>query len=755
MSILPHSPIDRLTLDDVLERLHGVKKAGSGYSARCPAHDDKSPSLSVRQGDDGKVLVKCHAGCSFESICTHLGVQQSQLFASSESAPPRLVTRSVKPKLPAFSSPDASVVIDRTTAAKIRDGWSITARWNYHDENGAIVGIIARLDKDGQKTFLPFVNDGVAWRCGAMPAPRPLYRLCELVNAKSRELLVVVEGEKCADAAASIGLMATTSVGGSQAARQSDWKICASFKEIWVIPDNDAAGLRYVNDVEGLIRRHDAGAVVRMFGLPGVVEGGDIADWLETRGDAASPADIVAELRRLAEASAQEHDEDEDELPGWVPFPVDALPMVARQFVSEGAAAIGCDASFLTLPLLTMAGAALGANRWLEVKPGWRVPPILWSAIIGRSGTNKSPALNLISGLLVPVMKQWRDQYRIAMEGDHEAGLQYEKRVQAWSRKKESNDVPAPRPAPPAQRRLVVTDTTIEQLTTILAENPRGLVLVRDELDGWLQSFTRYSGSSDKPFWLNCYSGLPHPVDRRGRGVVAFLDCPLVAVCGGIQPEIMRSRMRGENQDSGLLARFVVACPPPMLRRWRKEIIKTTTREGMANAMLQLVEAEESTLILSVEAENSFSAWVDANGLVIADATDAEAACLSKIEELPARLAVILHSLDDAAGMVVSGATMQAAIRLAEWFRQEKLRWHRSTEPDENERLIQLVKNAGEAGLTAREATRRCSWLRKSGAADKALSQLCRDGVLISELINPPHGGRPRIVYRPKTEKTS
>ncbi|MBN6742209.1 hypothetical protein JKG47_17095 [Acidithiobacillus sp. MC6.1] len=56
---------NRAPIDKVLSALDGVKKTGPDkWIARCPAHDDKRPSLSVKQADDGKVLFKCWSGCS-------------------------------------------------------------------------------------------------------------------------------------------------------------------------------------------------------------------------------------------------------------------------------------------------------------------------------------------------------------------------------------------------------------------------------------------------------------------------------------------------------------------------------------------------------------------------------------------------------------------------------------------------------------------------------------------------------------------
>ena len=67
-------------LDLLLSRLEGVRKSGRGYVARCPAHNDKSPSLSVVETDDGKILVHCFAGCTALSIVQAVGLTLADLF---------------------------------------------------------------------------------------------------------------------------------------------------------------------------------------------------------------------------------------------------------------------------------------------------------------------------------------------------------------------------------------------------------------------------------------------------------------------------------------------------------------------------------------------------------------------------------------------------------------------------------------------------------------------------------------------------
>lgn len=72
-------------IQNIIDRLDKLKKAGKGYQARCPAHEDNGPSLSLRVGDDGRVLLHCHAGCSTASVVAALGLSMSDLFPPSST----------------------------------------------------------------------------------------------------------------------------------------------------------------------------------------------------------------------------------------------------------------------------------------------------------------------------------------------------------------------------------------------------------------------------------------------------------------------------------------------------------------------------------------------------------------------------------------------------------------------------------------------------------------------------------------------
>ncbi len=72
-------------IDNILPLLDKVKKAGKGYQARCPAHDDNGPSLSLREGEDGRVLVHCHAGCTTAAVVAAIGLTMADLFPPSNT----------------------------------------------------------------------------------------------------------------------------------------------------------------------------------------------------------------------------------------------------------------------------------------------------------------------------------------------------------------------------------------------------------------------------------------------------------------------------------------------------------------------------------------------------------------------------------------------------------------------------------------------------------------------------------------------
>lgn len=255
---------------------------------------------------------------------------------------------------------------------------------------------------------------------------------------------------------------------------------------------------------------------------------------------------------------------------GWEPFPVELLPQPVQGFVVAGANAIGCDPSYIALPVLASTAAAIGNSRCIRLKRGWTEPAILWTANVGPSGTAKSPALELP---LRPV----RDRQRQAMKEhaqdmkQHEADvLRYERDLNRWKRAKDDTDPPT-KPKEPTAKRCWADDTTVEALAVLLRDNPRGLLLARDELSAWFDGFDRYVNrrGGDAAKWLEMHGGRSVVVDRKtGADRTIYVPRAAMSVTGAIQPDTLRRVLTPEYRANGMAARLLFTYSPRRPKQW-------------------------------------------------------------------------------------------------------------------------------------------------------------------------------------------
>jgi len=155
---------------------------------------------------------------------------------------------------------------------------------------------VIRFDSSRGKSFRPIHHDGSGWRIGDPPGLLPLYRFTDIQGIR---VVWVVEGEKCAEALRSIGLLAITSAHGAKAANRSDWSGLAGLLVI-VIPDRDPPGRGYALDVARIVARLTPPARVKILEPNWIPDGGDIADVIAAVGENQDPTDIARDLEQLA-----------------------------------------------------------------------------------------------------------------------------------------------------------------------------------------------------------------------------------------------------------------------------------------------------------------------------------------------------------------------------------------------------------------------------------------------------------------------
>ena len=270
------------------------------------------------------------------------------------------------------------------------------------------------------------------------------------------------------------------------------------------------------------------------------------------------------------------------------PLPLEVFGDAWGQWIEEAAAAAACPPDYVALPLLSSASTLIGHARWAQATPGWTEPPHLWTCAVGDSGDGKSPGSDCLHRDVLPVLEsrmvgdfpERLREWQASTEADKAAKKHWVERVR---QAQEDGKIIPPPPRPtvsdvaPERPRLRQHDVTIEQIAVILATAaPKGVVVVRDELAGWLDGMNSYNPSG-RAFWIEGYGGRRYTVERRKHGKEP-IEIPrfAVAVSGGTQPDRLAKLIDGT--DDGLLSRIQWGWPNPVPFRLGQE----TPRIGWA-----------------------------------------------------------------------------------------------------------------------------------------------------------------------------
>ena len=293
------------------------------------------------------------------------------------------------------------------------------------------------------------------------------------------------------------------------------------------------------------------------------------------------------------------------------------------------AKAEGCSApvDYVGLSLLSLLSGLIGCSRFISPWEGWKEPPLLWIALVGNPSSGKSPALESVLGIARKIEMEGaeavKDKIR-QFEGD---ALAAQCIRQSWEKdvKKATEDgYPAPalpegvqEPPKPERPRVMASDTTPEALARLMSTQPKGLLITRDELSGWLGSFNRYSGGSggDRAFWLEAYGARPYVIDRaRNGGESVTVPSLAASIIGGIQPDKLQKLLEGD--DDGLTARILFSWPDPVPMERPQRVAESHKAETALRWLngLSLIPDNSGGLthglvMLTDEASEFFQAW--------------------------------------------------------------------------------------------------------------------------------------------------
>lgn len=460
----------------------------------------------------------------------------------------------------------------------------------------------------------------------------------------------------------------------------------------------------------------------------------------------------------------------------YTPFPTHALPEPIRSYVESASRAIGCDPAYIALPLLAVLASVIGNARRIRLKRGWIEPAILWTTIVGESGSLKSPGLD---AAVQPI----RDLQKTAMRHFAEKKKQYEiekarydKGYMAWKKRK-NDEEPPPKPEEPVPRRYYCSDITIEALAVAHQEQWRGLLILRDELAGWVRSFNQYKNGqgADTAHWLEMHGGRPLYVERKGgKPKHIFVPYSCVSITGSIQPKPLKRCMEREHFEDGLMARLFMAYPPRGEKRWTEAEVSLELQTAIQLIIKKLYELEPGKdeageprpqlVDLSPDGKQAWVQFFNEHGAEQANLSGDLAAAWSKIEGGAARLALVFHLIRQANGEPGVGEAMDeksvtAGVTVARWFAHEARRIYAILDEGEEEedlriRLETIQRKGGRVTVRDWQRTR---GLETAEDAEAELSGLVDDDLGTWEQIPPgPKGGRPTraFVLRPVSDTT-
>lgn len=449
-------------------------------------------------------------------------------------------------------------------------------------------------------------------------------------------------------------------------------------------------------------------------------------EWLD-------PAPYIAAARQAEFDALPEPEAIVQQLPSVPPLDPQLIPAPLRGWIADVAHRMQCPVDYCAVGALVALAGVVGASIGIRPKcrDDWLVVPNLWGGVIGPPSKKKTPALGDMLKALGRLEKAAADgtQQAKAMAADPEtkinlkllkreleAAIKAEREAkqieaaadayveakgkQSPSRQRRLSTAPraaaiiklelAALVAPPAgnlQARFRTNDATIEALHDLLSENPRGILVFRDELVGLLKGWEKQGHEQDRAFYLEAWNGHgSFPLDRIGRGHV-ICDNMCVSILGGTQPDKVRGYLyQARQENDGLLQRFQLLVYPDtapyagMVDEYPDAAARDTAFaifDSLGRAdFTALAETDRYGKIPHLRFDDGgqaiFTAWYDNLHLNKIEAPDAAPLLVEYLSKQPktfAALALLFHLIDRAAAIgqgQPAGPVSESAARRAQ-----------------------------------------------------------------------------------------
>ena len=341
-------------------------------------------------------------------------------------------------------------------------------------------------------------------------------------------------------------------------------------------------------------------------------------------------------------------------------FPSAAFHGLCQQWVEGAAHAAGVTPAHVAMPLLGVASSLIGTARRVRATKSWSQPMTLWTALVGHSGTGKTPGIDATKNALSLIERDRADRIAALKQAREERAAAGKAAQRKWrdavvsavkdGKVPPSMPIEAMVPDGFVAPRLYVTNATIGRLAVLLQVRPRGCLYLADELAALFANMGRYSRGRDDQFWLEAWAGGRYVVERMNRDPVV-VEHLLIGFVGGFQPDALARSFAGD--QTGMYSRFLFAWPAEPTYR-PLDSARDEIDPDIINALTRLVDlpAEEdgqvveSAVPLSPSALAAFEIFRQANFEARAGCDGREREYLAKAPGQTLRLAGTLTYLN-------------------------------------------------------------------------------------------------------------
>jgi putative DNA primase/helicase len=334
----------------------------------------------------------------------------------------------------------------------------------------------------------------------------------------------------------------------------------------------------------------NGGVAIPDFGISQPKSATDFNDLHRLRGLESVRTQVKIVIARMSGMSGSDSDGWPDPMPIRAdllpvePLPLQLIPSPFRAWVKDVSDRMQCPPDYVAAGLVVMAGAVIGAGCGIRPKKNddWTVVPSFWGGVVGRPSMLKTPAIGEAMKPLEALEGRAKQEYdaaiknhraeieafkanRDALQGDMRKAAKAKDQTTSLIGNLKQRFAELEEPKHPVWRRYKTNDATIEKMGELQADNPRGILLFRDELIGLFATWDKENHESDRAFYLEAWNGIrPYTSDRIGRGTV-YVENLCVSLFGGIQPTkligYLHAAMRGHNND-GMVQRLQVLVYP-------------------------------------------------------------------------------------------------------------------------------------------------------------------------------------------------